>query len=263
MKKIISVLLLLTILLLADQNSTDHLEQNNSNSNIQNYFEEIQILKNENRLLKAANSELKINLENLKVIDEKKVDTHEKSIVKTLEDNPVILSWLITILIVSGGTWLSLRQVNIKTKESINVFEKTLEQQKELKQKEIIANNRQKWINDLRIEVSKYIRIIYNLHHLKLQQTTEKDETKKLTYAGRQLEAYQDITEVETKIALFLNPKEKKHAEIYSNMINYKNLIFNEYSSDKKYFDQYIAYMNTITNLTREIIKEEWEKIKE
>lgn len=252
MKKILSVLLL-TVLLLADQNNTNQIEQN--------LTQKIEPLKNENKLPKVINNKLQTDFKETN--KENSENNIINAVIKIFESNPMIYSFIVTILVVGSGTLITLRNINKKTEESINAFEKSLEVQKELKQKEIIADNRQKWINDLRIEVSKYIRIINTLHNLKLQQEIEKDDEKKLNHTVGQLKENQDLTEVETKIALLLNPKEKNHDELYGNLLKYKSFIFNSKNTNQEYYDNYIDYMNMITNLTRAIIKEEWEKIKE
>lgn len=263
MKKIISGLLLHTILLLADQNNTNHLEDNLSTK--------IELIENEYSLLQTANIELQNNLEKFKLENKKLKEKSDSEIlkiesipeVKLAIDQPMnwtlfilpIISMLITMLIIYLSYRSTRKQLELNYKQSNEILHETLKHEKELKQKEIMAANRQKWINELRSEISKFISEIITIRNI--WRSSEKKEQEVIIDTTKQ--HLSKVIESKVKINLLLNIKE----EMTQKTINLIDEIIKSGKPKKGDNDHVMSMLDELMGITQIIIKEEWKKIKE
>lgn len=265
MKKIIGILLL-TILAYAEHNSTNQLEQDQS--------KEIKLLKSDKKLLVETNSKLRDNIKKLTIEKQKLQEENKGSEIKIQSipevklaiDQPInfaliifpIISMLITMLIIYLSYRATRRQLELNHEQSNNILSKTLAHEKELKQQEIIAKSRQKWMDELRKEVGQYIGTLNELMHLhiKLKDGDPLTDSDK----ERQKELYSETAKMQANLSLLLNTKEESHRKLIE-LIGAVTL--HMISMDEKPDVEYYGTSTyNIHSIARDIIKEEWGKIK-
>ena len=257
MKKIIGMLLL-SILVFAENNHTNLTQEN--------YFEEKQLLKSENILLKTANKTLqndikKLILENKTLKENKGGNTLDIKSIPKLEldikqptNLTLIFLPLITMMMIIVGFLITRKQLINSDKKTLHAFNETIKQEKELKQKEILANNRQEWINHLRNELSVFISSMVNYNNLELQ--TEHEEIDVNIANKQRFEFLYQAIESKAKIHLLLNPSEKNAQNLIKLM---GAMVESKYEKEK----DLARLIEPLINLSQDILKKEWEKIKE
>jgi predicted PurR-regulated permease PerM len=160
---------------------------------------------------------------------------------------------IVTIFIVLGGTFLSLRTIKIKSEESIEALEKSNQNQVQISEKNnaserlksqeaIISNSRQKWINTLRDEISSLVS-----HQTQHSASDNKRKAEIFTKTWGEL----------FKIELLLNPKEELHNELLKELNNGFAICV-----DSENQDEYREKRAVIMQLSKKILKQEWQRVK-
>lgn len=112
---------------------------------------------------------------------------------------------------------------------------------------------RQAWINTLRDDISKFIGQIDKISKLVLINKTSIDEKKEETSNDVILGSI-EMRELQSKIALLINPKEVKHTkliELLDTII--QNIMQHENNTHA---------ISELTELSQQILKEEWDRVK-
>ncbi|HUT54677.1 MAG TPA: hypothetical protein VM658_14900 [bacterium] len=111
----------------------------------------------------------------------------------------------------------------------------------------VVSVNRQKWIADLRDQISELITLIMfiNLNQAKEEVILTKFERAYLT---------------ETKINLLINPREKDHIQLTKLIRSAIEEIFKEKA--EKDSKRLIEIRDSIISLSQDILKREWERVK-
>jgi predicted PurR-regulated permease PerM len=160
---------------------------------------------------------------------------------------------IVTIFIVLGGTFLSLRTIKIKSKESLDALENSNQNQLHISEnnnaserikthESIISDSRQKWINTLRDEISSLVS-----HQTQYSVSDDKRKLQIFTKTWNEL----------FKIELLLNPKEELHNELIKKLnIGFALCIAEE--NQNKYKETRVVIME----LSKKILKQEWERVK-
>lgn len=160
---------------------------------------------------------------------------------------------LVTIFIVLGSTFLSLRTIKIKSQEALYALRDSNENQlyisnennksERLKSQEaIISNNRQDWIDSLRNELSSL------LSHL-TQYTIASDE--------RQDQIFSKIWKEVYKIELLLNPNEDNHKKLI-NEVRKAFSLCGKPDEEKEFKTQ----TELVLKLSKKVLKIEWQRVK-
>lgn len=160
---------------------------------------------------------------------------------------------IVTIFIVLGGTYLSLRTIKTKSEESIEALEKSNLNQVKISEKNnaserlksqeaIISNSRQKWINTLRDEISSLVS-----HQTQYSASDPKRQADMFTKTWGEL----------FKIELLLNPKEELHNELLRELNNGFGICI-----DPTKQDEYREKRAVIMRLSKKILKQEWQRVK-
>ena len=161
----------------------------------------------------------------------------------------------VTLFIVIAGTLLSIKTITIKSKESLDAINASNESQHKLNEKiiqaelersreAIISHNRQKWINNLRDDVSKYLSTTTKL-------ISDKSES------GKGLLKRENIDELWLefyKIQLLLNPSEDIHVKLIN--------LLRELISSIDDTDKFTSIRSDIIDASQAILKHEWERVK-
>ena len=180
---------------------------------------------------------------------------------------------LVTIVIVIGGTLLSLRTIKIKSQESLDALDTSNENQlnisklnnenqlkiselnnenqlkisnltndsESLKSREsIISTSRQKWVNSLRDEIASLV-----------------SHQVQYSVSKRQPEIFSKIWEEMFTIELLLNPKEKLHNELLQEL-NVGFTLCTKIENQDKHREQ----RSVILAISKEILKAEWKRVK-
>jgi predicted PurR-regulated permease PerM len=158
---------------------------------------------------------------------------------------------LVTIFIVIGGTFLSLRTIKIKSQESLDALDNSNENQLNISKlnneseskksrESIISTSRQRWINSLRDQIAS----------LASHQT-------QYSVSNRQPEIFAKMWEEMFTIELLLNPKEKLHNELLLEL----GLGFRLCSIIENH-DKYKHQRMVILAKSKEILKVEWNRVK-
>lgn len=110
-----------------------------------------------------------------------------------------------------------------------------------------ISKNRNNWINTWRDELSKFLAIADMLRH----ETT----TKKACNEHEYIELLKEYHIAKNKIIMRLNLNEKRHQEVYLliNKIAYEEPLYN---------DDYKIAKEALMAVSRDLLKEEWERVK-
>ncbi len=164
----------------------------------------------------------------------------------------LILLPIVTIVIVITGAIITLRQLKLRTEESINTLNQTVNKQMELSKEqiklEVLSKNRQAWINTLRDELSRFIG---EASYIMLLQAKEKEEQDEIQHTR---ESVKKLAEIEAKIKLLINPTETNHQKL----VKLLQQIFLELSLKKTIKNK----VDELVNISQVILKEEWIRVK-
>jgi hypothetical protein len=160
---------------------------------------------------------------------------------------------IVTIFIVLGGTYLSLRTIKIKSQESLKALEgsnvnqltistNNIEAERLKSREAIVSDSRQKWINSLRDELSSLI------SHLK-QYSNSSPERKNEIFSKIWTELF--------RIELLLNPKEDLHNKLLKEI----NTAFSLCTVQEKN-EEFAAHSHKVLSTSKELLKLEWERVK-
>lgn len=118
--------------------------------------------------------------------------------------------------------------------------------------KTVLSTNRQKWIDDLRSAISEYCGLMNSLN-----------QARSLNHLSYQ-EVYPQLQksfELESRIALLLNPNEEKHRKISDLTTEGRVSVF---GTDDKYNPEiWNEAWYEIISVSSSIFKEEWSRVKE
>lgn len=181
-----------------------------------------------------------------------------------LNANVVTLSadnWIsIGVLIVALMTLLVnyfLTQSQIRTGlKSIKLQNRSAQDIAELEiNKDVKSTNRMVWANELRNSVSEYI-----ANHEYIKLISQNDSPQKIgTPTNEWKEGFKKWTALSYKIELLLNPHEEKSRKL-KELMTQLNEATDYHSKNKE--ELYEQYKNSILAVTKEILKEEWERVK-
>jgi len=120
---------------------------------------------------------------------------------------------------------------------------------------------RQAWINTLREDISKFIGQTNSVSKLVIINKTSEKEKKKETSSDVILGSV-EMRELQSKIELLINPKEKEHIELIALIDN----IIQELNDCNHIFEYQKIHENNIkklTSLSQGILKKEWDRVKD
>jgi hypothetical protein len=164
----------------------------------------------------------------------------------------LILPTIVTIVIVICGAVVTIKQLKVQATETRDSFNKTLETQKKIAEDslkvQVLANNRQAWINTLRDEIASFISLIYTAY---FTVTIFKDKLGDES----DIDLGTKITMKVAKIKLLINPEEDDHKQLVSLI----DKIVPEVLRNK---EGALKYVNEIVTLSQSILKREWIKVK-
>lgn len=223
---------------------------------------EITLISDKQRRIKAAienNIEIqkKLNKDTIYLLELLKERSAEIEPVNIQVNQPIDYSIfalpLVTLIIVISGTFLSIRTISIKSKESLDALKDSnqnqhtmhqadIEAQRNRSRELIIFESRQKWINILRDDMSSL------LSNLSIYKTTSGKERIRV-FDQLWMEFY--------KIQLLLNPKEEAHNELIEAI--YKIL---EESQNDDVTDEFVKSQRVVLELSKKLLKQEWERTK-
>jgi hypothetical protein len=160
---------------------------------------------------------------------------------------------LVTIFIVIGSAFISLRTIKIKSQESLDALENSNNNQtligknnnefERLKSQEIIvSNSRQQWINALRDELSSLI------SHLTEYRFVNSD---------RQFQIFSKVWAELYKIELLLNPTEDLHEKMIKEL---REIVWLCHGNDQT--SNFMEKREVVLSLSKEILKQEWRRVK-
>lgn len=113
---------------------------------------------------------------------------------------------------------------------------------------------RQAWINLLRDEISRFIGEVNSIEKLVLINKATQKEYREETSSKVITESVK-FREIQSKVQLLINPKEEKHRELVQIMANMVDNLKNRKNND--------ASVQSLTNKSQEILKEEWVRVKQ
>lgn len=247
MKKIIGLLLLFTILIFAEQNSTIQVDSKKT--------EKTSLLETQNRQLKNLDENLQNKIEeltsgNIKTTTIKSIPELKISI-KQPTNWYLILLPITTIIIVIIGFLITRQQLINTSQENINQYNNTLKHQLELSKKENISKNRKEWIHELRDEIINMLTILHrNKSHLKMKP----DELKE-HHIKQMMQDKSDMMSTRLKIMLLLNTNEEIHIELNDAISD----IVDKLNSDDMDIERELAI---VIIKSQDLLKEEWNKVK-
>lgn len=111
--------------------------------------------------------------------------------------------------------------------------------------KQIVAPMRQAWIN--------------NLRDLLAELLGKSEHYWAAGFEDREDEEYQRITELENKLALFINPKEDDHSHLLEQVEKMTQGISGGLSGNKAFWEAH----EEVKKLSQSILKKEWNRVKE
>lgn len=123
-----------------------------------------------------------------------------------------------------------------------------------IQKKVMTSNNRQIWINTLRDNVSDYLGKIEHYSVIINSFSNDKDKLKEIVREPIQ----QEIYSLNTKIVLLLNPLEHNSKELINFLSKYTKSIFGE--KDEEISEEELK--QKILDITKVILKTEWERVK-
>lgn len=116
-----------------------------------------------------------------------------------------------------------------------------------------ISEFRQAWINTLRDDISKFIGQIDKVKKLVLINKAASEDKKEET-SNNVILGSTEMRELQSKIALLINPKENKHTEMIDLL---DTMILNIMQQQENRMN-----IKTLTELSQQILKEEWDRVK-
>ena len=161
----------------------------------------------------------------------------------------------VTLIIVIAGTILSIKTITIKSKESLDAISDSNEHQRilneniirselERSREVIVSNNRQKWINTLRDDISKFLSTTTKL-------VSDKSESNN---GGLKRENVDALWLEFYKIQLLLNPNEEDH----NNLISYLRDVIAAINDTNAFTNK----RSDVIETSQIILKHEWERVK-
>lgn len=207
---------------------------------------------------KTTSNQIILKNDIIKLVDKlenKSLDESNLNIkVETPFDYKSIMTPLITILVVIGGTIISVVTISKKTKESVHAFDETIKTQLTLSEvhlkAEVLSRNRQKWIDNLRSEISHFLAKLHEYdHHITFGKSLKISEM---------INIISKLREHEAKIKLLINPKEKDHQQLVKLIESSIRLASTE---ERTVFEDGIDQVIIETSQT--ILKREWVRVKD
>jgi len=211
---------------------------------------------------KKQNIDIDKNLETIQKIY-KNDNMQSISKIELIYSQPInwylILLPISTIVIVIASFLMTRRQLEEKTKESINSFDKTIEKQTELSKNEIklevLSKNRQAWINSLRNELSEFMGLVSAIkNHTIIMRGDErlvsvKDNFNKIRIDTNKLDT------IKYKIYLLINPNEENSKKLIALLEPIKTKVLQEENVDNE--------IQQLIDISQKILKYEWNRVKE
>lgn len=145
-----------------------------------------------------------------------------------------IASLLIAALAVFFGPLISIRIGSQQVRSSMKIANK-----------QIVAPMRQAWINDLRNTLAELFSL--SIHYFAAG------------YGDRSDAEYARIAYLEQKIRLMLNPREQAHVDLESLVEGLRGSLMSGREGEKSF---QVCY-ETLQSLSRQILKQEWDRVKE
>ena len=174
----------------------------------------------------------------------------------------LILMPIVTIVIVIIGFLMTRKQMVEKTKESINSFDKSIEQQTELAKNEIkletLSKNRQLWINTLRNEISEFIGLLQSIKIcLSVKNYSQNEIMNSMT----------KLLTSHAKIELLINPTEEDSKKLLMLLDKIRTNISQvsqnkDGDKDNHIIDKSSKLIEKIIAISQIILKKEWERVK-
>ena len=121
--------------------------------------------------------------------------------------------------------------------------------------RQIFAPMRQAWINDLRKLIAEFISCSATLHSFHNRASLLTDPEKK--------EIYNRLVHLEAEISLYLNSSEKDHMSLMILTSEMIDLTHRKDISNEKFMVLSGTCENNITELSRKIIRREWNVVKD
>lgn len=271
MKYLFILLTVITSISYTHADSAVQSQTQNIESRIENIKESTDAISKNIDILNSQINKLKTRQENLSpLIDrnyklQNEINSTASKLINIIKNKEAVLkpisielikptNWFIyilpitTIFIVIGGTFLSIKTITIKSKESIDALEKSnktnikitmknIQAEQSRLEKSIISNNRQTWINTLRDEVSLLMSFI-------AKSTVSTDET---IMENLWLHFY--------KIQLLLNPDEEDHNNLLAAMRGVLKKMIKKESFEED--------LGGILNISKLILIKKWKRLKE
>ena len=166
----------------------------------------------------------------------------------------MVLLPITTIVIVIIGFLMTRKQLEEKTKESINSFDKTIEKQTELAKNEIklevLSKNRQNWINSLRDELSRFMGTIKTIDNKHRMMSGRADANEINSFKDE----INNLGALKYKIYLLLNPEEDDNKILLKKIEEIILMAYKKEQPDKK--------LDEIIKISQKVLKEEWKRVK-
>ena len=243
--KILTIVVLLNCITFADNIELNNTKKQNMKTINNSIYQEKDIKILENSILLKEKATEGIDIKSIPEIVLK---------INQAQNWYLILLPITTIIIVIVGYLMTRKQLEEKTKESMNLFNKTIDKQIELSKDEIkievLSKNRQAWINTLRDELSKFMGEITTLER-KFLMTKDSPTVSDLN------DIKNDVNKLgfdKYKIYLLLNPDEP-NSKVLLRLI--EEIILKAYqqesSNDK---------INELVKVSQTILKDEWKRVK-
>lgn len=113
-----------------------------------------------------------------------------------------------------------------------------------------VTQFRQNWIDNLRDAISVYVS--------KAEMITILDFDDDKSYQ----EHFKELSQMQYKIELLLNPNESDHLEIVSLIRNIRDVIHDEEITDEKMDEQVDNLIDRLMDVTKKVLKREWNVVK-
>ena len=172
--------------------------------------------------------------------------------------NPFLLLLpFVTIAIVIGSTVITLYSIKTNAAVAKQNFIETIKAQRQISEREIktkvLADNRQKWINELRTDLSEFCAA---LHHLTSHVSIVADQPVQTDMAVFTSKVQQKIA----KIQLMINPNEPDHSELIELL---KKAMSASVGEEKDYRAKMKEILDDLVVKSQKVLKREWERVKE
>ncbi|MBB1315821.1 hypothetical protein [Aliivibrio sp. SR45-2] len=177
-------------------------------------------------------------------------------------------SILITGFVVIASTLMTIKNVNKTMQQQRELAEERNRLEIEKSKKEVIANNRQNWINSLRATVADYIASIQKLDSHTKTREAKLSSLKNDKHIDQVINIYNQLEldeseawSLKARINLHLNPNENDSKELILELENLFNIAKNDKVHENGH-DEFWDSLEKIERLTRTILKTEWERVK-